>query len=371
MKRLFLCFVALFGLFLQVAYAQDPSALDALRSEGFDIVNIENDGVRRYLDDTSYDNPTTLAKYNISCVANYARGFGSRPSGYRVSWTNRVPPEMIDDVVIKVCEDEKFKHGVRTYYPDSDSTSYVICNMKPGAKYYYRVVEVRKDGARKIIHKGKFFTTGRVRMLRVDGMYNVRDFGGWPTSNGKKTRFGRVFRGNRPEGITSIGKHDFVRNERITADLDLRGTNLGVSPLGPIDKVEYYVTSNQRYKLALTSSTRALATDLHVIADVLSRGGSVFIHCNHGVNRCGTLSFLLGGIIGLSEADLCRDYELSAFAYRGVCRTGSYASMLDVIRLHGDAGDNLTECFHNYCRSIGVSDEDLKVICREMQTSRD
>lgn len=367
MKRLVISLFFVIAWALQSSFAQGVSALEKARTEGYEIVNIENEGVRAFLDDPTYDDPHNVGNYAISVVGQYIAGHGSKPRGKRVHWSRKSAPENIESVIVMLSESKKFDDHVRRYYPCVDSTSYIISNMKPNTRYYYKVVEVHTNHKRGVVKSGKFYTVGRLRMMRVEGMFNVRDFGGWNTTNGLMTRYGRVFRGNRPEGITATGINDFVYNEEITADLDLRGTNLSRSPLGPLDVVEYYCTDNQRYQLALTKYTSALARDLHIIADVLGRGGNVFLHCNHGANRAGTLSFLLGGIIGLDEADLSRDYELSAFAFSGVRRSGNYGTMLPVIRKYGSADEDITDCFHNYCRSIGVSDEDLQTICTEMQ----
>lgn len=332
--------------------------------ESIDTVNIENEGVRKFMADRSYDEPGMAGNYSLSVVQKYNKGYGSRPNGKTVSWQRSADVQDISRIVVRLIDEGDFTGEVKEYYPDAASTQYEICNMRPEANYRYEVAEVHFDGSEAIVAKGRFYTVGRVRMFRTEGMSNMRDFGGWDTGYGLTTRYGRLFRGNRPEGIKESGKNDFVKNEHLTADLDLRGKNLGKSPFG--DGIVYYVTNNARYKLALTSRTQVLADDIHFIAGILRKGGSVYMHCNHGANRCGTLSFLIGGIIGLSEADLSRDYELSAFSYTGMRRNATFGDMLPVIRSYGTASDSLTDCFHKYCLSIGVSQEDIDIICYEM-----
>ena len=349
-------------------------ALDKLRGKGYEIVNIENAGVRQFMADRTYDNPGQVANYGFSVVKNYSRGVSSKPAGLMLRWQSTLPAEDVmlvrvtlvesnREVGERVLDGDVNRYNPKYYYPDAESEEYLLCNMRPDVYCYYKVEEEDFDGRFTEVKRGKFYTVGQVRMLRVDGMFNVRDLGGWSTSFGVPVVYGRIFRGNRPEGITFTGKNDFVVNEEITADLDLRGSNRTVSPMGPLDEVEYYCTNNQRYKLALSGGggTYALARDLEIIADVLRRGGNVFFHCNHGANRAGTLAFVIDGLLGLSEADLSREYELTSFAY-GTSRNNTYGAMLPVIRSYGEGGDDLTQCFYNFALSIGVSEKTLDTI---------
>lgn len=360
------------AIFLFVATAVTAQDIfDELLDKGYNFVIIENDGVRKYIEDRSYDDPKLTGNYSYSIVKKYSKGISSRPAGLKLKWSTETPEEEIKKIVVKLVESDVEKNvsifnrdlsreNVKYYYPDIDTQEYLLCNMCPDKYCYYSIEEVQQSGQTTVLKRGKFYTVGQVRMLRVDGMANVRDFGGWYTSFGKDVVYGRIFRGNRPEGITAKGKNDFVKNEHITADLDLRGSDLSMSPMGA--GVEYYCTNNQRYKLALTSSTKALARDLDIIANVLRKGGSVFLHCNHGANRAGTLSFLIGGILGFSEADLSRDYELSSFAYGSIFRTKKYGEMVPYIRSFGERDDDLAQCFYNYALSIGVSERTLDTL---------
>ncbi|MCQ2288163.1 MAG: tyrosine-protein phosphatase [Muribaculaceae bacterium] len=311
--------------------------------------------------DRTYDQPGNTDRYSLTVVQKYSKGIGSTPRGKSVSWQRRAAEGELADLVVTLSMSENFEGDVNTYYPADNSTSYTICNMLPDSHYYYKVEEVLKDGTRNVVTYGHFITTGQVRMMRVGGMSNVRDFGGWNTSFGVKTNYGRIFRGNHPRGITETGRNDFVKNERIKADLELTGTVRDRSAMGPANEVEIHTTNNARYKTGLTqpSSKAALRDDLKFISRVMQEGKAVFLHCNHGVNRAGTLAFVIGGLIGLSEADLSREYELSSFAYGNTIRAGNYASMLPVIRSYGKSGDSLTQCFYNYCLELGVSEEEL------------
>lgn len=362
-------------LFLFVATtvtAQDDAFYNRLENLGYDIVNIENSGVMQYLNDNAYENQKQLANYSFSVVRKYSKGVPSRPAGITLKWNSATPIGNISQLIVTLVEtdeerDESILEGnlsgqrVRYYYPDIKSREYVLCNMQPHKYFYYKVEELQHGGQRTLLKKGKFYSDGQIRMLRVDGMANVRDFGGWETTFGVPVAYGRIFRGNNADRITSTGKNDLVKNEHITADLDLRGGRLSKSPMGELNEVEYYCTNNYRYKYALTGHTEVLVKNLETLAKVLRNGGNAYLHCEHGCNRAGTLSFVIEGLLGFTEADLTRDYELSSFAY-GIARSNVFGAMLPIIRSYGKSGDDLAQCFYNFARSKGASEDTLDTI---------
>lgn len=48
------------------------------------------------------------------------------------------------------------------------------------------------------------------------------------------------------------------------------------------------------------------------ITSSLQQGKGVFFHCIGGADRTGTLSWLILGLLGVPEADLCKEYELTS-----------------------------------------------------------
>ena len=45
----------------------------------------------------------------------------------------------------------------------------------------------------------------------------------------------------------------------------------------------------------------------------LEKGKVVYFHCAGGADRTGTLAFLIEALLGVSESDLSKDYELTTF----------------------------------------------------------
>ena len=58
--------------------------------------------------------------------------------------------------------------------------------------------------------------------LPLEGATNVREMGGYPTMDGKVTRFKTFIRGNRLKDITEKD-NEFLKNYGITDIIDLRG----------------------------------------------------------------------------------------------------------------------------------------------------
>ncbi len=323
-----------------------------------EVINIENPAVQAYMADSTYfynsDYRTSIARkyYNTSL-------YGERldwPQGKNVTWTPTVSADNIQEIRITVSERENFRDSV-THNPSSnDETSFVIRNTIPGRTYYYKVEEIQTNGTKTQVAKGAFRTTGQVRMIQVRGVRNVRDLGGWPTQYGVPVKYGILYRSANLDVMNTFGRHDFADNLKVGAELDLRSeSRLKQSRLGP-DK-DLLVLPHDAGLKGLTNNKHKHATDLRWIISRLREGKNVNWHCAIGCDRCGTVSFLIEGLLGLSEVDLCRDFELSTFSNRPRPRA-HVKSMITNIKTYGPA-DDLAKCFYNYWLSTGMNKDEL------------
>ncbi len=328
-----------------------------------EVVNIENRAVREYMAD-ALRTYTQNDDYKVSVVTKYNNSdiYGKKlywPNGKLVTWEPTVPPEEIKEILITVGEREDYK-GAYTFNPDeNDVSSYMIRNLLPNRLYYYKVEEIRVDGTVTQMAHGKFRTEGQVRMIQVRNNSNIRDLGGWPTQYGVPVKYGRLYRSGSLERTTRQGRHDFVDNLGVVAELDLRHeVKRTTSCLGE-DK-DYLRISHGMYLSGIKEKNDVYVTDLRWVIMRLHEGKNVDWHCAIGCDRCGTLSFLIEGLLGLSELDLCRDYELSTFSLsRKNKRVRSpLKSMLNHIRTFGPK-DDLAKCFYNYWLSIGMEKREL------------
>ena len=90
---------------------------------------------------------------------------------------------------------------------------------------------------------------------------------------------------------------------------------------------------------------------------------NIYMHCQGGCDRTGTLSFLLLGLLGVSESDLAKEYELSSFSDIGFGRlrtttkavdTYDYVGMVEALKAY--SGDTITDKFYNFATTgCGIS----------------
>ena len=170
--------------------------------------------------------------------------------------------------------------------------------------------------------------TSRVGALRIiNGVAdNVRDLGGWKVDGGH-VAYGRLYRGARLERISGIGKETFLNDLGISVDLDLRGSVPGESNAGPvIESVDYFQLPVDRYLGRGTGKTEELyQLAIRCIIGWLGEGRAVYFHCSAGADRTGTLAFLIEALLGVSESDLSKDYELTSFFGRHIRQRNSRA----------------------------------------------
>ncbi|MBQ0049017.1 MAG: tyrosine-protein phosphatase [Bacteroidales bacterium] len=331
-----------------------------LAQDDVEVVNIENPAVQAYMADNTYE---TTDDYDVTVVADYAdrERFGrdlDRPRGKWVEWSPIADVDSLTRVRILLSIYRDFHESTVHYPPNASVTSYQLVNLFPDRLYYYRAEHLQGDSLVAVLAQGHFRTEGQVRMIWVDGAHNVRDIGGWPTQFGVPIRYGALYRSGTMDRVTPTGSHEFVTNLGVGAELDLRAeSRLTSSPLGK--EVSFTRIITDSYTGAVSSRRHEYVSDLRWIIRQLRRGKAVNWHCAVGCDRCGTLTFLIEGLLGVGEADLCRDYELSTF--RGHKRWRShkgFRTMLPWIRNYG-ATDDLAECFYRYWRDGGVSEDDL------------
>lgn len=138
--------------------------------------------------------------------------------------------------------------------------------------------------------------------------WNVRDLGGWACDGGT-VKYGKLFRGGY---VTSADRAVLVEQLGIQHELDLRGANEGgltVSPLG--GDVRY--TCAAAYAWYSLTPADAWEANLRCVFDAVTHNEPVYFHCAAGADRTGTLACVLEGLLGMSQSDIDKDYELTTF----------------------------------------------------------
>lgn len=261
--------------------------------------------------------------------------------------------------------------------------NFPIYNLLPNKTYYYKVTHVLADGSLVEAKSGNFTTSNEtVRMLYIDGTQNVRDLGGWTGLNGKKVKYGKIIRGasfgdSSYHGLMLTGKGRLALGElKIQAELNLGAVDSETSIASNCAYKKVYYTN---YAIAITDSTyrTMFKTLLEYIVSclngTLAESGlstverNIYMHCQGGCDRTGTLSFLLLGLLGVSESDLAKEYELSSFSDIGFGRLRTtteavdgydYVGMVEALKTY--SGDTITDKFVDFATTgCGISEDTI------------
>jgi protein tyrosine/serine phosphatase len=185
-----------------------------------------------------------------------------------------------------------------------------IYNLIPDITYYYKVMD--RDGA--VLKTGCVEAVGPLRMINGVSA-NMRDLGGWKADGGR-IAYGKLYRGARLSSrMPASGKDIFLKQLGISVDLDLRGIKDSEANVGPvIEGAEYLKLPVEKNLGRGTGNTEELYQQaIRSIIGWLGEGRAVYFHCAGGADRTGTLAFLIEALLGVSENDLSKDYELTTF----------------------------------------------------------
>ncbi len=195
--------------------------------------------------------------------------------------------------------------------------------LVPGKTYYWRVIGSITDDA---LAGGKIkIKDAPVRWIAIDGIYNVRDMGGWKTESGKTVKYEMLYRGAQlniekdGEIINAVKDSglEIFNKLGINTEFDIRNdSNVHIKPEG-IDLNHVHVANHISYHDIFLSGNRNLViSNYKLIFNYLSDKSNypIYTNCQAGADRTGTYAFLINGLLGVSYEDLTRDFELTSFA---------------------------------------------------------
>lgn len=151
------------------------------------------------------------------------------------------------------------------------------------------------------------------RMMKLDGVWNVRDCGGWNADNGK-VKFGYLFRGSR---LSSASASDLtiLANAGIKFELDIRDAGNAAGTVATIPDSTYRnVAINSAYAQMINSEATAVTTACIAVMESIVDNKPVYIHCASGADRTGCICAMLEALLGVSDTDIDRDFEMTDFA---------------------------------------------------------
>ena len=272
---------------------------------------------------------------------------------------------------------------------DTDTTGFGF--LKPGETYYYWV----SDKKGKTSKTDSFVVSADpIRLISVDGGYNVRDLGGWKAEGDKHMAFGKVFRGGKLNNITSLGQKTLKDELGIQYELDLRSSSDDYGQEASIieEGGKYAQYPILGYGPCIPGYSRGWdansKTSIQKIFQLFKKPSNypIYFHCNAGADRTGTLAFLLEGLCGVSYEDMTRDFEITSFCpksgrrWRSDIQNGAFTSngiMQDdahnyvawgamkefVLTNYGTESGTLQDAIHNCLRSgFGIDEATLTAV---------
>lgn len=334
---------------------------------------------------------------------------------------------------IYVADNENFDNAT-SYVVSGFTRELDVYNLLPSTTYYWKVAGDRSDMSDTSVFKTEDLS---VRLIYAEGTSNIRDLGGW-NADDSFVNYGKIYRGNQLNGygnwgnnkLTENGLKTFKDDLKIKTEIDLRtqdkdDANQTVNfvdaslpyykytigqytdilepsvwnalPHDGNTSVDSMENKNDARRLSYATGNavrneNAMRRSLKGIFEVLAdeRNYPVYIHCNAGADRTGTVAFLINGLLGVSEADLIRDYELTSFSsvsglrYRSEIKNGdfteigvmkndydnfvAFGALMNAIKNnYGAEGGTLSYAIESFLTDyVGVSHEDIESLKRIM-----
>ena len=287
---------------------------------------VENETAHRYLTEVKYDS----TDYSYSSIMNYCYNmpwnWKVEGNGVRLDFPRPVPIRLANAIdtasTFYVSENADFSDAW-TYTIEKGVDSIDVYNLIPGRVYNWKVEYPQDNGSIAQAGSGQFKTTGTLRMLKIDNIFNVRDMGGWPTASGYPMKYGKIIRGSRMNvngKTTKIITADGIREIRrvgVRAELDMRDASNSVNATYAFfgeDCPIYNVNQGYNSRIATFANGPQSIEGILKLIEWLKEDKPVYLHCSVGADRTGTVAYLVGALCGMTEDALCKDFELTSFS---------------------------------------------------------
>lgn len=243
------------------------------------------------------------------------------------------------------------------------------------------------------------------RNLRVEGVENFRDIGGWGVKDDtagtytRRMKQGLLYRSGRfnedkanPVNITATeaGIKEAKENLGIKTEIDLRRSSnneigsLTSSALG--EGVNYYnLPMYFGGKNILTFKEPVSGDDyqydnpamikrfFEILAD--KNNYPVVFHCSIGKDRTGCLAYLVEGLLNFDQELMYRDYMFTNFANAGMCKltdiTDRYGKTIDDYVVPGKDNPNMQQRVYAYLKNeVGIEGSTLDSVISILHENR-
>ena len=220
-------------------------------------------------------------------------------------------------------------------------TLYKVYNLKVDTVYYWRV---QKHG--KVSDISSFSTMPTLpRCLKIDGISNVRDMGGYAVKGGK-IRQGLAYRGGEFEPHMQLHPSGAIELHRlgIKTEIDMRNEAINTIQLTAAQAIgikRILVPFNPYQSVFCAEECESLNAFFKLFTK--KENYPVYFHCWGGADRTGTAAFILGSLLGMNYNDLIYEYEFTSLSVWGI-RTRNYCNFIEFVdKFKRLDGENLQE----------------------------
>lgn len=242
--------------------------------------------VRNFLDNVTYNS----SDYSTSQIANYAPSTANVNNTYPIGQTIETDNGILD------------RNGYEVSVGSGDT---VLYNDIPNQ---YTEYVNRNNGV--ISHVGIIRPTGSLRQIKCAAS-NVRDLGGW-VCDGGTVKYGKLFRGGE---FQTADTDIFINQLGVRHELNLRGTTEAEESRTVLRNYVGYTCPEKYVWYTIADTYKETWKEiLRCVFDCVTTNRPVYFHCSAGADRTGTVACILEAILGMSQSDIDKDYELTCFA---------------------------------------------------------
>ena len=277
--------------------------------------------------------------------------------------------EAVTSAVFLVDTSADFENAMRKSASKDGTADFY--NLLPNTTYYYKVLARDEDNTLIKSNVASFTTEDAPRFLYVENLINARDIGGYTGLDGKRIKYGMVYRGSELDGkveptykLNESGKEVMLDELFISYDMDLRG-NRSVAPALGEDVPRDFFTMRYYSEIFQDKNKAVMGQIMKEFAK--PENYPIYVHCTYGADRTGTVCFLLEALLGAEKEDLLLEYTLTGFAFPHVSLDRTDATnppkFLQFVKdFEALAGDTYAEKAETYCKSVGLTDNEIASI---------